>query len=56
MNLIGVESYYQTIVKGLLIIGAVMLDMTINKKEADVRVASFKKNQSNDPTILPREG
>lgn len=32
MNLIGVESYYQTIVKGLLIIGAVMLDMTINKK------------------------
>jgi ribose/xylose/arabinose/galactoside ABC-type transport system permease subunit len=32
MNLIGVESYFQTIVKGLLIIGAVMLDMTINKK------------------------
>ena len=32
MNLIGIESYYQTIVKGLLIIGAVMLDMTINKK------------------------
>lgn len=32
MNLIGVESYYQIIVKGLLIIGAVMLDMTINRK------------------------
>jgi len=34
MNLIGIESYYQTIVKGLLIIGAVMLDMTINKKRS----------------------
>ncbi len=32
MNLIGIESYWQTIVKGLLIIGAVLLDMTINKK------------------------
>jgi ribose/xylose/arabinose/galactoside ABC-type transport system permease subunit len=32
MNLIGIESYWQTIVKGLLIIGAVMLDMTINRK------------------------
>jgi ribose/xylose/arabinose/galactoside ABC-type transport system permease subunit len=32
MNLLHIESYWQTIVKGLLIIGAVMLDMTINKK------------------------
>ena len=32
MNLMGIESYWQTISKGLLIIGAVMLDMTINRK------------------------
>lgn len=34
MNLIGIESYWQTIFKGLLIIGAVMLDMTINRKRS----------------------
>ncbi len=32
MNLIGVSSYYQTIVKGLMIIAAVMFDMIMNKK------------------------
>ncbi|MEA4898111.1 ABC transporter permease [Bacillota bacterium Meth-B3] len=32
MNLLKVDSYYQTVVKGVLIIGAVMLDMVINKK------------------------
>lgn len=32
MNLIGVSSYYQTIVKGCVIIGAVMLDLALNKK------------------------
>lgn len=32
MNLIGINSYWQTITKGLLIIGAVMLDMFMNKK------------------------
>ena len=32
MNLLRVESYWQTIVKGALIIGAVMLDIAINKK------------------------
>ncbi len=32
MNLLRVESYWQTIVKGLLIIGAVLMDMTINRK------------------------
>jgi ribose/xylose/arabinose/galactoside ABC-type transport system permease subunit len=32
MNLLKVESYWQTIVKGLLIIGAVLMDMTMNKK------------------------
>lgn len=32
MNLVGISSYWQTITKGLLIIGAVMLDMAINKK------------------------
>ena len=31
MNMIGVSSYYQSIVKGLIIIGAVMLDMVMNK-------------------------
>ena len=32
MNLIGVSSYYQSIVKGCVIIGAVLLDMVMNKK------------------------
>ncbi len=32
MNLLGISSYWQTICKGLLIIGAVMLDTIINKK------------------------
>jgi ribose/xylose/arabinose/galactoside ABC-type transport system permease subunit len=32
MNLLGISSYWQTICKGLLIIGAVMLDTVINKK------------------------
>ncbi len=33
MNLVGINSYWQTITKGLLIIGAVMLDMFLNKKK-----------------------
>ena len=32
MNMIGVSSYFQTIVKGAVIIGAVMLDMAMNRK------------------------
>lgn len=32
MNLVGINSYWQTITKGLLIIGAVMLDMFMNKR------------------------
>lgn len=32
MNLVGVSSYYQTIVKGVMIIAAVMFDMIVNKK------------------------
>lgn len=32
MNLLRVSSYWQTITKGVLIIGAVMLDMFLNKK------------------------
>lgn len=32
MNLIGVSSYYQSMTKGVIIIGAVMLDMVMNKK------------------------
>ena len=32
MNLIGVSSYYQSMTKGAVIIGAVMLDMIMNKK------------------------
>jgi len=32
MNLIGVSSYYQSIVKGCIIIGAVLLDMVMNKR------------------------
>ena len=34
MNLIGIESYWQTIVKGLVIIGAVLLDTLFNKRES----------------------
>ena len=33
MNMIGVSSYYQSIVKGLIIIGAVMLDMVMNRNK-----------------------
>lgn len=33
MNLLGINSYWQTITKGLLIIGAVMLDMFMNKRK-----------------------
>ncbi|MFP3041127.1 ABC transporter permease [Treponema primitia] len=32
MNLIGISTYWQTIMKGLLIIGAVLLDMILNRK------------------------
>lgn len=32
MNLIGVSSYYQSIVKGTVIVGAVLLDMVMNRK------------------------
>ncbi|MDD3140319.1 MAG: ABC transporter permease [Lachnospiraceae bacterium] len=32
MNLIGVSSYYQSMVKGAVIIGAVLLDMVMNRK------------------------
>lgn len=32
MNLLGISSYWQTICKGLLIIGAVLLDTMMNKK------------------------
>ena len=34
MNLLKIDSYYQTVVKGALIIGAVMLDMFMNRKRA----------------------
>lgn len=33
MNLVGINSYWQTITKGLLIIGAVMLDLLMNKRK-----------------------
>ena len=33
MNMIGVSSYYQSIVKGVIIIGAVMLDMVVNRNK-----------------------
>lgn len=33
MNLLKVDSYFQTVAKGALIIGAVLLDMAINKKK-----------------------
>jgi ribose/xylose/arabinose/galactoside ABC-type transport system permease subunit len=33
MNLIGISSYWQSITKGLLVLGAVLLDMFINKKD-----------------------
>ena len=32
MDLLGISSYYQQVVKGLIIIGAVLLDMTVSKK------------------------
>ena len=32
MNLIGVQSYWQTVCKGLLIVLAVLLDKAVNKK------------------------
>ena len=32
MNLIGISSYWQIIFKGLLIIGAVMMDNAMNKR------------------------
>ena len=32
MNLLRIDSYWQTVTKGLLVIGAVMLDMFMNKK------------------------
>jgi len=32
MNLLRISSYYQTVTKGLLVLGAVLLDMYINKK------------------------
>jgi ribose/xylose/arabinose/galactoside ABC-type transport system permease subunit len=32
MNLLGISAYWQTIMKGLLIIGAVMLDMLLHRK------------------------
>lgn len=34
MNLLGVESYWQTVCKGLLIVGAVLLDIFINQKRS----------------------
>jgi ribose transport system permease protein len=34
MNLLKIDSYYQTVVKGLLIIGAVLLDMFMNRKRS----------------------
>ena len=33
MNLVGISSYWQTICKGLLIIGAVMIDTLLNKRK-----------------------
>lgn len=33
MNLVGINSYWQTITKGLLIIGAIALDMAMNKRK-----------------------
>ena len=34
MNLLRISSYMQTITKGILIIGAVMLDMFMNKRRS----------------------
>lgn len=34
MNLIGIDSYYQSMTKGAVIIGAVLLDMVMNKKRS----------------------
>lgn len=33
MNLVGVSSYYQTIVKGIMIIAAIMFDQMLNKRK-----------------------
>jgi ribose/xylose/arabinose/galactoside ABC-type transport system permease subunit len=33
MNLVGVSSYYQTIVKGIMIIAAVLFDQLMNKRK-----------------------
>jgi len=33
MNLLGISSYWQTIMKGLLIVGAVLLDLLLHKKK-----------------------
>ena len=34
MNLLRISSYYQTVTKGLLVLGAVLLDIYINKKRS----------------------
>lgn len=34
MNLIGIDSYYQSMTKGAVIVGAVLLDMVMNKKNS----------------------
>lgn len=34
MNMIGIDSYYQSMTKGAVIIGAVLLDMVMNKKNS----------------------
>lgn len=34
MNLLGISSYYQQVVKGFIIIGAVLLDMLVSKKRS----------------------
>ncbi len=33
MNMLGISSYWQTICKGLLILGAISLDMVMNKRK-----------------------
>ena len=35
MNLLGISSYWQTITKGLLICGAVILDIIVRKRRLD---------------------
>jgi ribose/xylose/arabinose/galactoside ABC-type transport system permease subunit len=32
MNFLRIDSYYQSLAKGVVIIGAVLLDMVMNKK------------------------